>query len=86
MLIVPLVVVLQDGLRQGLGGLWRAISTPVAWHALGLTLWTSALMALINAVMGTLTAYALVRFEFPGKRLLNAVVDLPLASKSISIR
>lgn len=79
MLIVPLVVILQDGLRQGLGGLWRAISAPVAWHALGLTLWTSALMALINAVMGTLTAYALVRYEFPGKRLLNAVVDLPLA-------
>ncbi len=79
MLIVPLVVILQDGLRLGLGGLWRAISAPVAWHALGLTLWTSALMALINAVMGTLTAYALVRYEFPGKRLLNAVVDLPLA-------
>ncbi|MBI3176694.1 MAG: sulfate ABC transporter permease subunit CysT [Chloroflexi bacterium] len=79
MLIVPLVVILQDGLRQGLGGLWRAISASVAWHALGLTLWTSALMALINAVMGTLTAYALVRYEFPGKRLLNAVVDLPLA-------
>jgi sulfate transport system permease protein len=79
MLIVPLVVILQDGLRQGLSGLWRAISAPVAWHALGLTLWTSALMALINAVMGTLTAYALVRYEFPGKRLLNAIVDLPLA-------
>ncbi len=37
------------------------------------------MMALINTVMGTLTAYVLVRYEFPGKSLLNALVDLPLA-------
>jgi sulfate transport system permease protein len=79
MLIIPLAVILQDGLRAGLGGLWKAISLPVAWHALTLTLWTAAVMALINAVMGTLTAYVLVRYTFPGKAVLNAMVDLPLA-------
>lgn len=79
MLIIPLAVILQDGLRAGLGGLWEAVSTPVAWHALKLTLWTAALMAVINAVMGTLTAFVLVRYTFAGKAVLNAVVDLPLA-------
>lgn len=79
MLIIPLAVILQDGLSAGLGGLWRTIAQPVAWHALTLTLWTAALMALINAVMGMLTAYVLVRYSFPGKALLNAVVDLPFA-------
>jgi len=79
LLIIPLAVIFQDGLKGGLLGLWQAISLPIAWSALKLTLWTSAVMAIINAVMGTLTAYVLVRYSFPGKALLNAIVDLPLA-------
>ena len=79
LLFIPLVVIFQDGLRGGLDGLWQSITQPIPWAALGLTLWTSALMALINAVMGTLTAYVLVRYNFPGKSFLNAIIDLPLA-------
>ncbi|MCS6843740.1 MAG: sulfate ABC transporter permease subunit CysT [Caldilineales bacterium] len=79
MLIIPLLVIFQDGLSQGLTGLWAAVSQPVAKAALLLTLRTAAVMVAINTVMGTLTAYVLVRYEFPGKSLLNAVVDLPLA-------
>src|SRR3954451_21933996 len=79
MLIIPLAVIFYDGLRDGLGGMVRAILQPVAWHALRLSLWTAGVMAVINAVMGTLTAYVLVRYHFPGKSALNAVVDLPFA-------
>lgn len=79
LVLVPLAVIVQDGLRQGLAGLWRAISLPIAWHALRLTFWTAGVMAAINAVMGTLTAYVLVRYTFPAKRLVEAAVDLPLA-------
>jgi len=79
MLLIPLTVIFQDGLRDGLGALWQAVSMPIAWSALRLTLWTSALMAIINAIMGTLTAFVLVRYNFPGKSLLNAIIDLPLA-------
>jgi sulfate transport system permease protein len=79
MLIIPLAVILQDGLRDGLSGLWRMITQPVAWHALVLSLWTAGLMAIVNAVMGTLTAYVLVRYRFPGKTVFNAIVDLPFA-------
>lgn len=79
MLIIPLLVIFRDGLSQGLTGLWAAISQPVAKAALLLTLRTAAIMVVINTAMGTLTAYVLVRYEFPGKSLLNAVVDLPLA-------
>src|SRR3712207_2208606 len=71
LLIIPLAVIFQDGLSLGLTGLWRAVSLPVARSALFLTLWTAAVMALINGVMGTLTAYVLVRYHFPGKALLN---------------
>ena len=79
LLVVPLAVILQDGLSLGLGGLWRAVTLPIARSALWLTFWTAGVMAVINAVMGTLTAYVLVRYEFPGKSLLNGVVDLPFS-------
>lgn len=79
LLVVPLLVILRDGLQGGLAELWRQITLPIAWHALKLTLWTSALMTLINTLMGGMTAFVLVRYRFPWKKLLNAIVDLPLA-------
>jgi sulfate/thiosulfate transport system permease protein len=79
MLALPLLVILSDGLREGLAGLWREISRPIAWHALKLTFQTAGVMTIINTVMGGLTAYVLVRCQFPGKSLLNGLVDLPLA-------
>lgn len=79
LLIIPLLVILQDGLREGVGEFWRQVTLPMAWHALKLTLWTSTVMTIINTIMGTLTAFVLVRYDFPGKKVLNAVIDLPLA-------
>jgi len=79
LLIIPLVIIFQDGLRDGPLALWRAVSLPIARSALWLTLWTAAIMAVVNAVMGTLTAYVLVRYQFPGKTLLNGLVDLPFS-------
>lgn len=78
-LILPIAVIARDGLRNGLAGILAVLVQPVARHALWLSLWTAGVMALINLVMGTLTAYVLVRYRFPGRALLNAVVDLPFA-------
>jgi sulfate/thiosulfate transport system permease protein len=79
MLAAPLLVILQDGLREGLAGLWYQVSLPAAAHALRLTIWTAAVMTGINTLMGLLTAYVLVRYQFPGKALVNGLVDMPLA-------
>ena len=79
MLIIPLLIIVQDGLREGFGEFWRQITLPAAWSALQLTLWTSTVMTVINIIMGTLTAFVLVRYEFPGKTILNGIIDLPLA-------
>lgn len=79
LLAIPLFVIFQDGLREGIDGLWRAVRLPVAWSALMLTLWTAAIMAVINGIMGLLTAYVIVRYNFKGKTILNAIIDLPLA-------
>jgi sulfate transport system permease protein len=79
MIVLPLSTVLHRGLGDGLGAFWSDLTAPTALAALRLTLWTAALMTAINAVMGTLTAYALVRFRFAGRTLLNGLVDLPFA-------
>ena len=79
MLIIPLLVILQDGLREGLAEFWRQVTFPIAWQALKLTLWTTTVMTVINTVMGVLTAFVLVRYDFPGKTVLNGIIDLPLA-------
>ncbi len=79
MVALPVTAVVVKGFGDGLEGLRTALGVPGAVAAIRLTLITSALAAAINAVMGTMLAYVLVRFSFPGKRLLSAVVDLPLA-------
>jgi sulfate/thiosulfate transport system permease protein len=76
---LPLGALVHRGLADGLGALWVAISAPAAVDALLLTLWTAALMAAVNAVMGTATAWVLVRFRFPGRSFLSTLVDLPFA-------
>lgn len=79
MLLLPLAAVVSDGLSGGLTGLWADISRPAAMAALRLSLWTAALMTVINTVMGVLTAYVLVRYRFPGRSLFNALIDIPFA-------
>jgi sulfate/thiosulfate transport system permease protein len=79
MLVVPLLVIVKDGLGEGLRMLWYQVSLPVAASALRLTFWTAAVMTVINTIMGLLTAFVLVRYRFPGKALLNGLIDLPLA-------
>ena len=81
LVILPLAALVTSGVggSGGLAAVWEAVATPAARDALWLTIWTAALMSVINAVAGTATAWVLVRYRFPGRRLLSAVVDLPFA-------
>ncbi len=76
---VPLAALLASGLGEGVSALWQAVSSPLAADALVRTLGTAGVMALVNAVMGTATAWVLVRYQFPGRGLLSGLVDLPFA-------
>jgi len=76
---LPLAALLATGLAPGLIALWQAVSAPAAADALVLTLTTANVMALINAVTGTATAWVLVRYDFRGRDLLSGLVDLPFA-------
>ena len=66
-----------------MAGLWDAITAPAARAALELTVGVSLVVALVNVLAGTLIAWVLVRDEFPGKRFVNALIDLPFALPTI---
>jgi sulfate transport system permease protein len=68
---------------DGTDTLWAAISSPRAVSALELTFAASAVVAVIDAVMGTLIAWVLVRDDFRGRGIVNALVDLPFALPTI---
>lgn len=76
---IPLCGLLIFGLADGLPAFWSRITAPVARSALWLTIWTGLLVGTINALLGSATAWVLVRYQLPGRTVLSAVIDLPLA-------
>ena len=81
--LIPLAAVVVRSLDGGIGAFWDAISSPQAVAAIRLTVVASLIVAAIDAVMGTLIAWVLVRDEFPGKRIVNGLIDLPFALPTI---
>ncbi|MER7073250.1 sulfate ABC transporter permease subunit CysT [Terrabacter sp. NPDC000476] len=81
--LLPLAALTVAAFDEGVAGLWRAITAPAALAALWVTVLVSALVALVNAVLGTLVAWVLVRDDFRGKRVVNALIDLPFALPTI---
>lgn len=79
MIIVPVIAIISKGFGDGLTAFRSAMSSTGAWEAIRLTLVTSALAAVINAIFGTMLAYILVRYRFRGRGVLSAIVDLPFA-------
>jgi sulfate/thiosulfate transport system permease protein len=83
MVLLPIAAVVQASLEGGLSAFWDAATGPQAVAALKLTLIASAIVVAINAVAGTTIAWVLVRDEFPGKRIVNSLIDLPFALPTI---
>ncbi|HJQ23151.1 MAG TPA: sulfate ABC transporter permease subunit CysT [Blastocatellia bacterium] len=79
MIALPLAAIIANGLHDGLRAFWNDLSSPAAFAALKLTITMAIIVTLINAVMGTLTAYVIVRYRFYGRGLLNGLIDMPFA-------
>jgi sulfate transport system permease protein len=81
--LVPIAAVVAKALGGGLDAFWSSVTNAQAIAALKLTVSVSAVVAIIDAVMGTLIAWVLVRDEFRGKKIVNALIDLPFALPTI---
>lgn len=81
--LLPLAAVGAKSLEGGLGGFWDAVTMPQAVAALRLTVLASLTVVAINVFFGTLIAWVMVRDDFPGKRAVNALIDLPFALPTI---
>ncbi len=81
--LLPLAALTATAFDEGISGFWDAVTAPVALASLRVTLLVSVIVALINVVMGTIIAWVLVRDDFPGKRIVNSMIDLPFALPTI---
>jgi sulfate transport system permease protein len=78
--LIPMGVLLWRGVFvAGPGAMWEVINRPRVWAALGLSFRAALIASLFNLVFGMILAWVLVRYRFPGKRILDAAVDLPFA-------
>jgi sulfate/thiosulfate transport system permease protein len=85
LLLVPVGLVFYRAFEHGFLHAWHAITTHEALHALELTLLIAAIAVPANTVFGIVLALALVRSRFPGRGIVNAVVDLPLALSPVVV-
>ncbi len=83
LVLLPIAALLAKSGTGGTSQFWREISNPEAVSAIKLTLIVSTIVVLANAFFGTLIAWVLVRDEFPGKKIVGALIDLPFALPTI---
>jgi sulfate/thiosulfate transport system permease protein len=80
---LPIAALVWEARSDGAQSFWDAVSSPEAVAALKLTIGAAAAVSVLNAVLGTVTAWVLVRDDFRAKSLVNAIIDLPFALPTI---
>lgn len=77
--LIPLGALFARTLAMSWADFWSAVSSARVWASYKLTFGASLIAAIINAVFGFVVAWSLVRYRFPGRKLIDAIVDLPFA-------
>jgi len=77
--LIPVLALILKGAEIGPARFWQIVSSPRAVAAFQITLTAALIATIFNAVYGLLMAWVLVRYEFPGKRILDALMDVPFA-------
>lgn len=81
----PVALVVQHTFAGGLTNLQTALSDPIVTHALSLTVYVAVWAVAINTVFGVGISLLLVRYTFPGRRILSALIDLPLSVSPVVV-
>ena len=85
LLIIPVGLIFWRTFEHGFGPFWDSITDPEAVHALKVTLQVSIIAVVLNTIFGVGVSLLLVRRDFPGKRVLNLLIDLPLAISPVVV-
>jgi sulfate/thiosulfate transport system permease protein len=79
MLLLPIAALITKAFTIDVGEFWKIATSPIALSAYEVTFVTAFFTAIINGVFGTLIAWVLVRYKFPGRQIINGIIDLPFA-------
>lgn len=85
LLILPIGLVFWRTFEDGLAPVWNTLTSEKAVHALEVTIIVAGIAVVLNTVFGVVVSFLLVRHEFPGKRLLDKLIDLPLAVSPVVV-
>lgn len=77
--LIPLAALILYAASLGVSGFWQIVTEPRTLAALRVSFVISLIAAIINVIFGVIVAWVLIRYRFPGRRLLDAIVDLPFA-------
>lgn len=83
LVLLPIAAIVSTAFDDGIAGFWAAVTDDEALAAIRFTVGAAAFVTVVNAVVGTLIAWVLVRDSFPGKRVLEVVIDIPFALPTI---
>jgi sulfate/thiosulfate transport system permease protein len=83
MIVLPITALGVRAFGDGFDAFWRNLARPDALYSLQLTLLMAFAMVVVNIVMGTLMAWVLIRYTFPGQSVVNALIDLPFAIPTV---
>ena len=79
LIVLPIIGIYTQSFELGWQPFWDSVSDPLAWKSVLLTIRLSVIATVINVLLGTMIGWVLIRYRFPGRRLLNSLVDLPFA-------
>ena len=85
LLIIPVGLIFWRTFEHGFGPFWDSMTEPEAIHALKVTLQVAIIAVVLNTIFGVGVSLLLVRRDFPGKRVLNLLIDLPLAISPVVV-
>ncbi|WP_370636420.1 sulfate ABC transporter permease subunit CysT [Cohnella sp. CFH 77786] len=79
LIVFPILGIYGQSLSAGWGAFADNVTEPLAWKAVALTVKLALIATIINVLIGTMAGWVLIRYRFPGRKLLNSMVDLPFA-------
>jgi sulfate transport system permease protein len=85
LIVAPLTALTIGAFENGVPGIQQALSSPVLWESFVLSFQIAIGVVLVQAILGTITAWVIVRHNFPGRSLFNAIIDIPFAISPVVV-